>query len=67
MKETYSLEEVKQLLRDSVSIAFDPNPDADFYLKVFSKYEPEMQEYITNLLLAAALARKFAEIASKED
>lgn len=66
MKETYSLEEVKQMLKDVVTIAFDPNPDADFYAKVFSKYEEGMQEYITSLLLAALMARKFAEIASNE-
>lgn len=66
MKETYSLEEVKQMLRDVVTIAFDPNPDADFYAKVFNKYEEGMQEYITSLLLAALMARKFAEIASNE-
>lgn len=66
MKETYSLEEVKQMLKDIVTIAFDPNPDADFYAKVFSKYEEEMQEYITSLLLAALMARKFAEIACNE-
>lgn len=63
MKETYSIEEVKQLVKDVASIAFDPNPDADFYAKVFSKYEEGMQEYITNVLLAAVMARKFAELA----
>jgi hypothetical protein len=67
MKETYSITEVKQLLKDTVTIAFDPNPNADFYAELFSKYEEKMQEYITDLLLAAVLARKFAEIASKED
>ena len=65
MKETYSLKEVQQLLKDVVTIAFDPNPDADFYMELFSKYEEEMQEYITNMLLAAVMARKFAELASE--
>lgn len=65
MKETYSLKEVQQLLRDVVTIAFDPNPDADFYANLFSKYEDDMQEYITNMLLAAVMARKFAELASE--
>lgn len=66
MKETYSLEEVKQLLRDVVTIAFDPAPDAEFYENLFSKYEEEMQEYVTNLLLAAVMARKFADLATSK-
>ena len=62
MKETYSLKEVKQVVKDVVTIAFDPNPDADFYVELFSKYDEELQEYITNALLAAVMARKFAEL-----
>ena len=67
MKETYSLKEVKQLLKDVVTIAFDPNPDADFYAELFSKYEEDMQEYVTNILLAAVMARKFAELSLSEN
>lgn len=66
MKETYSLKEVKELMKDIVTIAFDPAPDADFYMKVFSKYEEEMQEYVTSLLLAALMARKFAELSTEK-
>jgi hypothetical protein len=62
MKETYSLKEVKQVVKDVVTIAFDPNPDADFYVELFNKYDEELQEYITNALLAAVMARKFAEL-----
>ncbi len=63
MKETYSLNEVKQVIKDIATLAFDPNPDADFYAKLLSKYDEDLQEYITSILLAALMARKFAEIA----
>lgn len=66
MKKTYSLEEVQQMLRDVVSMAFDPNPDPAFYEKLFSKYEEEMQDYIINLMLAALMARKFAKLATEK-
>lgn len=63
MKETYSIAEVKQVVKDIATIAFDPNPDADFYAELFSKYDEGLQEYITGVLLAALMARKFAEMA----
>lgn len=66
MKETYSLIEVQQMLRDVVSLAFDPCPDPDFYEKVFSKYDNEIQDYILNLLVAALMARKFAELSTEK-
>jgi hypothetical protein len=64
MKETYSLKEVKDLIRDVITISFDPNPDADFYAKLFGKYDEEMQKYVTDALLAALLAREFTKIAT---
>lgn len=64
MKETYSLKEVKDLIRDVITISFDPNPNADFYAKLFGKYDEEMQKYVTDALLAALLAREFTKIAT---
>ena len=66
MKETYSLEEVKQMLKDVVTIAFDPKPDPNFYEELFDKYENEMQDYIINLLIAALMAREFAKIVKEK-
>ena len=67
MKECYSNKEVKEMLKDIIALAFDPNPDADFYIEVFDKYDSDMQEYISSMLLAAILASKLAKFATNDE